>query len=89
MKGVVGPHGLAFSNSDNGKRLVAFASAHDMAITTPCSPIRVSTEWSSNTEYEGFHTGEVETQSISVGYNMLAKEVKRAVEDGGGTVTAC
>ena len=73
MKGVVGPHGLAFSNSDNGKRLVAFASAHDMAITTPCSPIRVSTECSSNTKYEGFRIGEVEIQSISVGYKGIAR----------------
>ena len=30
---VVGPHGLASGDSDNGERLVAFASAHDMTIT--------------------------------------------------------
>ena len=33
VKGVVGPHGLASSNSDNRERLVAFASARHMTIT--------------------------------------------------------
>ena len=33
LKGVVGPHGLASGDSDNGKRLVGSAGAHDLNIT--------------------------------------------------------
>ena len=40
LKGVVGPHGLASDNSDNGDRLVAFASSHDMTITNTMFPHR-------------------------------------------------
>ena len=35
---MVGPHGLAPGDSDNGERLVAFASAHDMTITNTMFP---------------------------------------------------
>ena len=40
LKGVVGSHSLASDNSDNGNRLVAFASAHDMTITNTMFPHR-------------------------------------------------
>ena len=40
LKGVVGSHGLASDKSDNGDRLVAFASAHDMIITNIMFPHR-------------------------------------------------
>ena len=40
LKGVVGSHSLASDNSDNGNRLVAFASANDMTITNTMFPHR-------------------------------------------------
>ena len=38
MQGVVGPHGLGRQTSDNGKRLVAFASANGLCITNTIFP---------------------------------------------------
>ena len=38
VPGVVGPHGLGKETSDNGERLVEFASAHQMCITNTLFP---------------------------------------------------
>ena len=38
VQGVVGPHGLGRQTSDNGKRLVAFASANGLCITNTIFP---------------------------------------------------
>ena len=38
VPGVVGPHGLGKGTSDNGERLVEFASAHQMCITNTLFP---------------------------------------------------
>ena len=79
VQGVVGCHGLTESTSDNGKRLMSFASVHGLCITNTMFPTNRFTRQHSTHQipmpnlHQGLRAGKAETQTISPGHSCVPR----------------